>query len=89
MEIRLHNDGTNYNFEQVLGQSLFCLPKEQQGSIEAIYLLEAVVVASDTRGPQFESSHRRTLYCIYTVNCIEKRNINIKRPGMIHFKQYI
>ena len=29
------------------------------------------VVASDTGGPQFESTHRQTLHYLFTVNCIE------------------
>ena len=32
-------------------------------------------VASDTRGLQFESSHRQILYYLYTVNCIEIRKL--------------
>ena len=39
-------------------------------------------VASDSRGPRFESSHRQTLFYLYTVNCIEKTKIKEKRPGM-------
>ena len=30
------------------------------------------VVASDSRGPQFKSSHRENLNGTFTVNCIEK-----------------
>ena len=32
-------------------------------------------VASDTRGPQFESSHRQ-FFCVLSVICIEKAKIN-------------
>ena len=32
-------------------------------------------VTFDSRGPQFESSHRKKLYWISTVNCIEKTKI--------------
>ena len=41
-------------------------------------------VASDTRGPRFESSHWQLLSDIYlfTVNCIEKTKIKKKRPRM-------
>ena len=39
-------------------------------------------VASDSRGPQFESSHRRK----FTVNCLEKTKIKKKRSGIPHFK---
>ena len=46
-------------------------------------------VASNTRGPRFESSHWQNLNwtCIYlfTINCIAKTKINKKRPGMAHF----
>ena len=44
-------------------------------------------VASDTRGPRFESSHWQLLSDIYlfTVNCIEKTKIKKKRPWMAHF----
>ena len=45
-------------------------------------------VASDTRGPWFESSHWRNLYfTLFTVNCIEKTKIKKKRPGMAHLKK--
>ena len=43
------------------------------------------MVASDTRGPRFESSHRYTLYYLYTINCIEKTTTKKKRPRMAHF----
>ena len=49
-------------------------------------------VASKTRGPQIESSHRQTLYHPYTVNCIEKTKIKIKikMPEMAHLcKEYV
>ena len=44
-------------------------------------------VASDTRGPEFESSHRQLLFeHLFTVNCLQKRRkIKKKRPGMAHF----
>ena len=32
-------------------------------------------VASDTRGPQFESSHQQNLHYLYAVNSIEKTKI--------------
>ena len=48
------------------------------------------VVASDTRGPQFESSHQQKFINIeqllYTINCVlKRRKITKKRPGMAHF----
>ena len=47
-------------------------------------------VASDTRGPRFESNHRQKFINIeqllYTVNCVlKRRKIKKKRPGMAHF----
>ena len=43
-------------------------------------------VASDTRGPRFESFHLQNLYVtLLTVNCIEKKKIKKKRPGMDPF----
>ena len=42
-------------------------------------------VASDARGPWFESSNRQTFILdiyLFTVNCIEMTKIN--RPGMAH-----
>ena len=42
-------------------------------------------VASDTRGPQFKSSHRRNFIHVFTINCIEKTKIKKKRPGMARF----
>ena len=39
-------------------------------------------VASNTSGLRFESSHRQTLYCLYTVNWIEKTKIMLNRPEM-------
>ena len=41
-------------------------------------------VASNARGPGFESSHRQTFISdiyLFTVNCIEKTKIKKKRPG--------
>ena len=45
------------------------------------------VVASNTIGPRFESSHRQNLYVehLFTGNCIEKIKIKKKRLGMAHF----
>ena len=46
------------------------------------------VVAFDTRGPQFDSSHRQNfIEHLFIINCIEKTKINKKRPGMAHFKK--
>ena len=45
-------------------------------------------VASDTRGPQFESSHWQTFISdiyLFTVNCIEETKIKRKRLRMAHF----
>ena len=43
-------------------------------------------VAFDTRGPQFNSSHRQNfIEHLFIINCIEKTKINKKRPGMAHF----
>ena len=45
-------------------------------------------VASNARGPRFESSHWQPFIsdiCLFTVNCIEKTKINEKRPGMADF----
>ena len=39
-------------------------------------------VASDTRDPRFESSHRQNLYLF---NLSEKTEMKKKRPGMTHF----
>ena len=41
-------------------------------------------VTSDTRGPWFESSHRLTLYNLFTVQCIEKN----KRPRSAQFLEF-
>ena len=45
-------------------------------------------VASDTRGPRYESSHQRNLYrtfvYLFTFNCIEKPKINEKRGRKCH-----
>ena len=35
-------------------------------------------VASDTRGPQFQSSHWQNLYLMFSVNCIKKTKIKNK-----------
>ena len=32
-------------------------------------------VASDNRGPRFESSHQRNFIHLFTINCIEKTKI--------------
>ena len=42
-----------------------------------VYEVLGRVVASDTRGQRFESSHRQTF-----VYCIEKTKIKKKRPGV-------
>ena len=41
-------------------------------------------VASDSRGPRFESSHRQNIYIehLFTVNCIEKTKITEKEAGI-------
>ena len=46
-------------------------------------------VASDTRGPLFESSHRWIFIKehLFNVNCIENMKIKKKRPGMVHLKK--
>ena len=45
-----------------------------------------VAVTSDTRGPQFESSHRQCYneHLVITVNCIKKMIVMKKRPAMAH-----
>ena len=44
------------------------------------------VVAFDSRGPRFNSSHRENfIEHLFIINCIEKTKINKKRPGMAHF----
>ena len=42
------------------------------------------VVASNSRGPQFESSHRKKFITNINFNCFEKTKIKKKRPGMAH-----
>ena len=45
-------------------------------------------VASDTRGPWFESSHRQKFIYrtfVYCQLCIEKTKNKKNRPGMVHF----
>ena len=45
-------------------------------------------VAFDTRGPRFDSSHRKNfIEHLFIINCIEKTKINKKRLGMAHFKK--
>ena len=46
------------------------------------------VVASDTRGPRFESSRLRSFYwTLLVVSYVEKTIIKKKRPGMGHLKK--
>ena len=46
-------------------------------------------VASNTRGPWYESSHRQYFITnIFTVNCLKNENKK-KRPGMAHFLKKI
>ena len=47
----------------------------------------AVVVAQLVERSQLESSHRQTLYYLYTVNCFENTKIKKKRHGMAHLKK--
>ena len=43
-------------------------------------------VASNTWGPQFDSSHGQNLFGhLFIFNCIEKTKINKNRPGVAHF----
>ena len=60
----------------------------------------AVVVAQlvdrplpNTRGPQFESSHRRIFIkktiCLHIVNCVEIIKIKEKEAGIGPFKNYL
>ena len=47
-------------------------------------------VASDARGPRFESSHRQTFIShiyLHTVNCIEK--MKIKKKGLFNIKTHL
>ena len=39
------------------------------------------VLASNTRGPRFESSHRQTLFYLCTVSCIQKTKMTKMRLG--------
>ena len=47
---------------------------------KANFKLVGRAVASDTIGPRLESSHRQILFCLYSVNCIEKTKRGRKRP---------
>ena len=49
------------------------------------------MVASDTRGLWFKTSHWQKIYIeqLLIVNCIEKTKINKKRSGMAHFLKNI
>ena len=49
------------------------------------------VVASNSRGLRFESSHRqKSILNVFTVNCIEKTKIKKKRPMIAHlFKKVV
>ena len=50
------------------------------------------VVASDTRGPRFKSSHLANFYkeiYLSIVNCVEETKMKKKRPGMAHLKKDI
>ena len=52
----------------------------------AVVVAQLVVVASNTRGPRFKSSHRRKLYwTLFTINSLEKTKIKKKRPWIAHF----
>ena len=43
-------------------------------------------VAYDSRGPRFDSSYQQNfIEHLFIFNCIEKKKINKKRPGMAHF----
>ena len=44
-------------------------------------------VASDTRGPRFESSHRQNFINVFTINCIEKTKIKKKETVNGPFKK--
>ena len=70
--------------KQMLRQSNFC-----SFILRAAVVAQLVgrAVASKSIGPQFESSHRQTLYYLYTVNCIEMTKIKKKEAGNGPFKK--
>ena len=52
--------------------------------------VSSAVVASNTRGPQFESSHQEIiLLWAFLLLTIEKTKINKKRPGMARLLELI
>ena len=64
-------------------QNIMQTSKEKRGSGCASV---GRAVDSDTRDPQFESSHWQIFYWpFFIVNCIEKAKIKKKRPVMAHF----
>ena len=71
----------------VLGMHGLFATKVQEGGCGCGSVGRAV--ASNTRGPRIETSHRQNLYStfihLFTINCIEKTKINKKRPGTAHF----
>ena len=45
-------------------------------------------MASDSRGPRFQSSHQQTFVSdiyLFTINCIEKMKMKKKWPGIAHY----
>ena len=69
------------NFCTQIEWSKFTLVRSGCGSVGR-------VVAINTRGPRFDSSHRQNfIEHLFIINCIEKTKINKKRPGMAHFKK--
>ena len=71
-------------WSDVLQRGATCNKKRLMGSGDGSV---GKAVASDTRGPQFESQHRKVFieYCLLsTVNCIEKMKIKKKWTGVAH-----
>ena len=46
------------------------------------------IVASDSRDPWFDSSHRQNLFSMFTFNCIEETNIKKNEARNGPFKVY-
>ena len=49
-------------------------------------------MASDSRGPRFQSSHQQTFVSdiyLFTINCIEKMKMKKKWPGIAHYLENI
>ena len=75
-EIKFGNVSILYFYSQIHNYNALCITFHYLGSGCGSV---GRAVASDTKGPRFESGHRQTFYYLFTINWIEKTKTKDKR----------